>query len=69
MTGLMSEILALPYESCDCVCRITYVPAEYLEEYRASQQLQSDDLADGKNTQQYVYLTHTLSHVSFIDSW
>ncbi|XDV17672.1 hypothetical protein PO909_023502, partial [Leuciscus waleckii] len=30
---------------------ITYVPAEYLEEYRASQQLQSDDLADGKNTQ------------------
>ncbi|KAK7169919.1 hypothetical protein R3I94_000225 [Phoxinus phoxinus] len=28
---------------------ITYVPAEYLEEYRASQQLQSDDLADGKN--------------------
>ncbi|KAK7175905.1 hypothetical protein R3I93_000232 [Phoxinus phoxinus] len=29
---------------------ITYVPAEYLEEYRASQQLQSDDLADGKNT-------------------
>ncbi|XP_067283512.1 multiple PDZ domain protein isoform X3 [Pseudorasbora parva] len=30
---------------------ITYVPAEYLEEYRASQQLQSDDLSDGKNTQ------------------
>ncbi|XP_056103104.1 multiple PDZ domain protein isoform X3 [Rhinichthys klamathensis goyatoka] len=30
---------------------ITYVPAEYLEEYRASQQLQSDDLTDGKNTQ------------------
>ncbi|XP_077058121.1 multiple PDZ domain protein isoform X3 [Siphateles boraxobius] len=30
---------------------ITYVPAEYLEEYRASQQLQSDDLANGKNTQ------------------
>uniref|UniRef100_A0A9J7ZMR9 Multiple PDZ domain protein n=1 Tax=Cyprinus carpio carpio TaxID=630221 RepID=A0A9J7ZMR9_CYPCA len=25
---------------------ITYVPAEYLEEYRASQQLQSDDLSD-----------------------
>uniref|UniRef100_A0A8C1RR11 Multiple PDZ domain crumbs cell polarity complex component n=1 Tax=Cyprinus carpio TaxID=7962 RepID=A0A8C1RR11_CYPCA len=31
---------------------ITYVPAEYLEEYRASQQLQSDDLSDGKNNSQ-----------------
>uniref|UniRef100_A0A8C1V7Z9 Multiple PDZ domain crumbs cell polarity complex component n=1 Tax=Cyprinus carpio TaxID=7962 RepID=A0A8C1V7Z9_CYPCA len=34
---------------------ITYVPAEYLEEYRASQQLQSDDLSDSKNnSQQYM---------------
>ncbi|XP_051755916.1 multiple PDZ domain protein isoform X1 [Ctenopharyngodon idella] len=32
---------------------ITYVPAEYLEEYRASQQLQSDDLSDGKNNTQH----------------
>ncbi|KTG23154.1 hypothetical protein cypCar_00037484, partial [Cyprinus carpio] len=32
--------------------QITYVPAEYLEEYRASQQLQSDDLSDGKNNSQ-----------------
>ncbi len=42
-----------------CVCRITYVPAEYLEDYRASQQLLSDDLSDGKNnTQQYVLHSH-----------
>uniref|UniRef100_A0A9J7ZWU1 Multiple PDZ domain protein n=1 Tax=Cyprinus carpio carpio TaxID=630221 RepID=A0A9J7ZWU1_CYPCA len=32
---------------------ITYVPAEYLEEYRASQQLQSDDLSDSKNNSQH----------------
>ncbi|KAL1270505.1 hypothetical protein QQF64_029521, partial [Cirrhinus molitorella] len=36
-------------EELSPVSVITYVPAEYLEEYRASQQLQSDDLYDGEN--------------------
>uniref|UniRef100_A0A9J8CP79 Multiple PDZ domain protein n=1 Tax=Cyprinus carpio carpio TaxID=630221 RepID=A0A9J8CP79_CYPCA len=39
-------------EELSPVSVITYVPAEYLEEYRASQQLQSDDLSDGKNNSQ-----------------
>ncbi|XP_016414648.1 multiple PDZ domain protein-like [Sinocyclocheilus rhinocerous] len=40
-------------EELSPVSVITYVPAEYLEEYRASQQLQSDDLSDGKNNTQH----------------
>uniref|UniRef100_A0A9J8CWQ6 PDZ domain-containing protein n=1 Tax=Cyprinus carpio carpio TaxID=630221 RepID=A0A9J8CWQ6_CYPCA len=40
-------------EELSPVSVITYVPAEYLEEYRASQQLQSDDLSDSKNNSQH----------------
>ncbi|XP_052456856.1 multiple PDZ domain protein isoform X6 [Carassius gibelio] len=40
-------------EELSPVSVITYVPAEYLEEYWASQQLQSDDLSDGKNDSQH----------------
>ncbi|XP_073691685.1 multiple PDZ domain protein isoform X2 [Garra rufa] len=40
-------------EELSPVSVITYVPAEYLEEYRASQQLQCDDLSDGKNGNQH----------------
>ncbi|XP_026071524.1 multiple PDZ domain protein isoform X2 [Carassius auratus] len=40
-------------EELSPVSVITYVPAEYLEEYWASQQLQSEDLSDGKNDSQH----------------
>ncbi|XP_050970411.1 multiple PDZ domain protein isoform X3 [Labeo rohita] len=40
-------------EELSPVSVITYVPAEYLEEYRASQQLQSEDLSDGKISTQH----------------
>ncbi|XP_017212650.1 multiple PDZ domain protein isoform X6 [Danio rerio] len=44
-TGAAGEELSL-------ISVITYVPAEYLEEYRASVQPQSDDISDGKSGSQ-----------------
>lgn len=59
MTDLMSKMSKYCIHVIFHVCRITYVPAEYIEEYRTCQQVKNDILSeDTSNTQQYVPHTH-----------